>query len=683
MSIWLGVDIGGTFTDLVVYNSQSGSVRVAKGLSVPEEPEKGVLNLLNKVLTKDVIADASFFIYGTTTGLNTLLERKGALVGVLSTEGFRDVLEIRRGCREAHDDALWVPPPPLVPRRRRLPIAERIRSDGTVKIALDKDSVEQAFNVFEQDGVDSIAVTFINAYANPEHELSVERLVREMGFKGSISLSHRISGEYREYERTSTTVVDAYVRPRTEASLKGLEETMSSIGFNGEIFVMSSAGGVMPIGEAIARSFQVIQAGPVGGVVGVSTLCRELGIQTAIAADVGGTSFDTCLIVNGQYTTRYEGKVMGMPLQTPWVDVRSIGAGGGSIAFVDHGGLLRVGERSAGAMPGPACYGRGGQEPTVTDAAAVLNMLGFGELAGNLTLYLERGRKALLPLADRLAMSVEDVAYSILRIQCSSMANAIGEVTVGQGQDVRFGSLVMYGGAGPLFGTLLADELEIDQIIVPNYPGTFSAWGLLVGDITRSASRTSILPLDESGLSSVNQILHSLFDELALRGEAKQVSDLSTAVSEGVLEMRHKGQEFTFPISLDWNGESTTMEVKQLHDLFTREYEARFNHTVNADVEIVTVRAIQRFPLPQRPKVQADFESFKEIKEMRSIDAYSFSKRERTKFAVIDRASLETGHKRTEPCIIIEESSVTYVDSGFELEVHPTGTLIINRAKVK
>ena len=471
MATRIGVDIGGTFTDLIFYDDQTGDVQVAKTATTPEALERGVLHAVGTAVPAERLKDVEYFMHGTTIALNALLTRSGASTGLLCTSGFRDVIEIGRGDRPAMYDIFWKQPLPLVKRRHRLTIRERIRADGKILTALEEDDVVAALGEFRNAGLESIAVCLMNSYANPVHELAVERILGEQGFDGDVSLSHRLSREYREYERSSTTVVDAYIRPVTSRYLQGLIDGLNSADFTGEVLVTRSGGGAITANELRERPFEAIQSGPVAGAEGAAELCREHGWDLAITADVGGTSFDTALIIDGRPQVKHEGSIVGWPLQTSWVDVVSIGAGGGSIAYADNG-LLRVGPRSAGAQPGPACYGRGGTEPAVTDAALVLGMLGDGVLSNDLTLDADASRTALAPLASELDLELEEAARGVLRVTTSAMAEAIREITIGQGEDPRGAKLLMFGGAGPLFGTLLGQELDIPAIVVPPTPAT-------------------------------------------------------------------------------------------------------------------------------------------------------------------------------------------------------------------
>ena len=671
MATRVGVDVGGTFTDLVFYDDESGEVRVGKGSTRPSAPDEGVRDVVADTVGSESLASSSYFLHGTTVGINSLLERRGAVVGLLATRGFRDVLETRRGDRDRMYDLLWRPDAPLVPRRLRLPITERIRADGQVETPFEGDDVRVAAETFAAEGVDSVAIVFINAYANADHELLAEKALRAHGFEGEISLSHQVSGEYREYERSSTTVVDAYVRPRVSTYLQRLEDTLRGQGFDGNFLITRSGGGAMTFREAGERPFETIMSGPVAGAVGCGELCRELGIDQAITADVGGTSFDTCLIVDGRPQVKYEGNVVGMPIQSPWVDVRSIGAGGGSVAHLDAG-LLRVGPRSAGADPGPVCYGRGGTEPAVTDAAAALGMLAFGELAGGVALDIDASRAALEKLGAELSLDVEDVSRGVITIANAAMANAIRSITVEQGQDPRTASLVAFGGAGPLFGTLLARELDITRIVVPNYAGNFSAWGLLGQDVTRSAALTSIRRLDTEGLEGANDVLGDLFACLDERSGGGANGD---GVQEVALDLRYVGQEYTLTIDPPSESGTITGDPDSIASGFTESYDRTFGHTLSEPIEIVAVRATRRTPLPRKASQRTVGAS--DGVAARDIEAYSFTRSERLPFSVVTRDSLGAGASFEGPAIVLEETATTYVDAGFAGTVEADGTLLL------
>jgi N-methylhydantoinase A len=674
----IGVDVGGTFTDLIFYDDETGEIRVGKEPTTPSAPQNGVLAAVAAAVPSERVGATEYFLHGTTVGLNSLLTRTGAVVGLLATSGFRDILEVRRGDRDDPYDLFWKQPPPLVPRHLRIPMAERMYADGTVHTAFHGEGVKEAVEVFAADGVTSVAIAFLHAYANPAHELAAERALREHGFEGEISLSHQVSGEYREYERTTTTVIDAYVRPRMAVYLRALADRLEGAGFTGNLLVTRSGGGAMTLPEAVARPFETILSGPVAGAEGAAELARTLGINDLITADVGGTSFDTCLITDGRPQIMYEGSVVGLPVQTPWVDVRSIGAGGGSLAWVDVGGLLRVGPGSAGADPGPACYGRGGTQPTVTDAAFLLGMLGEGVLASGLHLDADAARAAMTPIAAQLGMESDDVARGILTIATANMANAIREITVEQGVDPRRCTIAPFGGAGPLFGTLLARELDIREIVVPPYAGNFSAWGLLGADLTQTVARTRISRLGENTIAETNELLTDLFATAVERAAARDSH--GATLREVALDMRYLGQEHTITVDAPSSEDGAiTATVEEIRSTFKDDYEKTFGHVMDEEVEIVSIRATLRTPLPRRT-AETFTPTEPEESHTTTVRAYSFSKGEWLDFAIIQRSTIGATPVAG-PAIILEETATTYMDAEFEAYAHATGSLFITDTK--
>jgi len=664
----LGVDIGGTFTDLIFYDEETAAIRVAKESTTPVLPEDGVLATIAAVLPSGRLNEVHYFLHGTTVGLNSLLTRTGAVVGLLATRGFRDVLEIARGDRGDPYSLFWRQPAPLVPRRLRLPVTERIRANGEVVGPLQDSDVRLALEVFESAGVESIAIAFLNAYANPQHELAAESALKTFGFAGQVSLSHRISGEYREYERTSTTVIDAYVRPRMVRYLQALHGRLLEMGFTGTPMVTRSGGGALTFAEAEERPFETINSGPVAGAEGAGELARMLDLRKVITADVGGTSFDTCLIVEGRPELTYQGEVGGMPIQTPWIDVRSIGAGGGSIANVDVGGLLRVGPASAGAVPGPACYGRGGTLPTVTDAAFLLGMLGSGTLAGGIVLDASKAAAAMSPLAQRLGYSIQQTARGIMTIAAASMAGAIRSITIERGQDPRDALLMPFGGAGPLFATLLARELDIREIIIPAFAGNFSAWGVLAADLTQTAAQTRIMPLNDDALRHANEEFAVLFNRLTSR-----MAGHDDTTQEIALDMRFLGQEHSLTVSVP-EGNQIASDAAALRRRFLDAYDRTFGHVIDERLEIVCLRATVRSRLPQigLPSFSSRASGAKNV----AIDAWSFSRAKQLRFAIIDRTSVG-GDGIWGPAIIVEETATTYLDADFTARTAGGGVLRI------
>lgn len=676
MTSRIGIDIGGTFTDLVFYENETGMTLVEKVPTTPSHPEQGCIHAIATTLGDEQVFESGHFLHGTTVGLNALLERRGAVVGLLTTTGFRDVLELRRGSRDEVYNLFASPPQPLVPRHLRLPVNERVRADGEVIKPLQAQDIVTALESFNNKGVTSIAVSFMNAYANPSHELEAERLLRKAGFTGEISLSHRVSGEYRDYERTSTTVIDAFVRARMSNYLEFIKDSLHERGFAGESYITRSGGGSMTFQEAAERPFETIMSGPVAGVEGASELARDQELGDLVTADVGGTSFDTCLITGGRPHLLYQGTIDGMPVQTPWIDVRSIGAGGGSIAHVDVGGLMQVGPQSAGAEPGPVCYGRGGTTATVTDAAFFLGMLGEGQLASGVSLNHEAAAKALAVLARELDIGIEETACGIIAIAGASMAAAIRELTLERGIDARDLSLLAFGGAGPMMATQLARELSIDTIIVPQHAGNFSAWGLLGADLLRATAKTQIVNLSEQGLQQVNDILAELFEKLDTN-EAETVTRQKSE-RQVALDMRYRGQEHTLTLSPSAVDGQIVASPEQLYDHYKEEYHKNYGIELNDELEIVAIRAEVRCKLPRRKQHNSSSMNATCLNG-KTLKAYSFAQKAWLDFSVFHRDQLEPGAPVNGPAIILEHTTTTYVDADFWISVDNNGLLKLQR----
>jgi len=672
MASRIGVDIGGTFTDFICYDEDGNKVIIDKIPTTPETPEKAVIEVIERNLSKDQLSKVDFFLHGTTVGLNALLERKGSKVGLLCTKGFRDILEIRRGDRAEMYNLFWQPPPPLVPRYLRLEVEERIMASGDVRTPINIDQLNKVCKKLMDEEITSVAIVLINSYTNKDHEVTIEKTLRKLGFKGEISLSYLVSGEYREYERTTTTVIDAFVKSRMSNYLNTLKKEMKTIGFNGGYLVTRSGSGSMTFDEAEDRPFETINSGPVAGAEGAGELSRKLNNVNMVTADIGGTSFDTCLILNGRPQIQYEGTIVGLPVQSPWVDVRSIGAGGGSIAYLDDGGLLRSGPQSSGAVPGPACYNRGGTQPTTTDAAFYLGMLGEGKLASGLQLDKSLSEKALKSVGEKLNLDAFETAKGILKISSANMADAIREITIEQGIDPRELKLLAFGGAGPLMSNLIANELDIKEIIIPPYAGNFSAWGLLGADMLQMNARTKILKLSENSIIECNNILEELFVEL----KARQKIDFSTAdqIKEIALDMRWMGQEHTITLTLEDKGGKITIDQNTLKEKFMDEYEKTFGSKLDTDIEIVSTRASIRVPLPRTSEGGSVLEKNTSLSASK-IDCFSFSENKNLEFAIISRSDISS--KKPGPIIIVESTAITYVDVNYDVNLDEKNNLLI------
>ena len=679
MASRIGVDIGGTFTDFIVYDEAGNKVIIDKIPTTPDTPEKAVVDVIKRNLNKEDLQKVDFFLHGTTVGLNALLERKGSKVGLLCTKGFRDILEIRRGDRDEMYNLFWQPAPPLVPRFLRIEIEERLHADGTINHKLNSNNIKNACKKFIDEGVSSVAIAFINSYANKSHELEASKILSESGFKGHISLSSMVSGEYREYERTTTTVIDAFVKARMSNYLNSLKQSLKELGYKGAFLVTRSGSGSMTFDEAEDRPFETIMSGPVAGAEGAGELSRKLSNTNMVTADVGGTSFDTCLIINGRPQIQFEGKIVGLPVQSPWVDVRSIGAGGGSIAYLDDGGLIRSGPQSSGAVPGPACYDRGGKEPTTTDAAFYLGMLGEGKLASGLKLSRSLAEKALNSVGEKINLSAFETAKGILQISSANMADAIREITIEQGIDPRELKLLAFGGAGPLMSNLIAQELDINEIIIPPYSGNFSAWGLLGADLLQMNARTKILRLSDESIEECNSILDELFKELQER--QKIDFDTSKNIKDIALDMRWMGQEHTITLKLETEKEGKiNLKADQIKELFMSEYLRTFGSKLDTIIEIVSTRASLRVPLPRKVETGNIQEEVIEISSNK-IECFSFNKDEIIDFEIISRSNIKSSFSG--PKIIVESTAITYVDVNYEVTKDSDNNLILTNKDMK
>jgi N-methylhydantoinase A len=666
----IGVDTGGTFTDLV-YVGGTGELRVTKVPSTPAGPERAVLTAVQQTLSEPELAAVTHFVHGTTVGLNALLTRSGGPVALLCTDGHRDVLEIRRGRSDDPYQVFVGRHRALVRRSLRLPLRERVGADGSIVVRLEEGDVRRAAATLEREGIAAVAVALINSYANPEHELAVERLLREAGYAGELSLSHRISGEYGEYPRTSTTVVDAYVRSATAGYLDRLDSGLRELGFTGALLLTRSGGGAFTAAEAVERPFEVIMSGPVAGAAGAADLGVRLGMPEVVAADVGGTSFDTCLVEGGKLPLEHQGEIIGMPLQTPWIDVRSIGAGGGSLCRVDAAGRLRVGPESAGARPGPAAYGYGGEVATLTDAAVVLGLLPSEGLAGGLELDHDAALAAVGAVAEGLGLDRDDAAHGIIAIAAANMANPIREIAVERGADIRGAALVAFGGMGPLLGGLIARELDMRTVVVPFASGVFSAVGLLSADIVRTAARTSIQPIDDDSLDAVNGVLAELFEQLAQRAAVSRDGGLEVA-----LDLRYSGQKHHLTLDLPSDGGALTVTAREIRERFERTYRRLFDLTLELPVETVASRATSRTTVATNSLTGGPPESALTLPAARAT-AWSFTRRRREEFAVHRREHLPRATVVAGPALVLEGTATTYIDAGFEGVVHDDGSLVL------
>ena len=676
----LAVDVGGTFTDVTLADPADGRLISAKVSTTPGDRADGVLDGIAVALDRAGAsgAEVADVVHGSTTGTNALIERTGVRVGFLTTEGFRDVLEIGRVMRpmEGLYDFNVDRPPPLVPRRLCLEARERMTATGDVLVALDEESVIAAAKFFAREEVEAVAVCFLFAHLDPRHEERAALIIAQRLPGIPISLSNRICPEYREYERASTTVMNAYLAPIMERYLDDLEARLDdALGDEARLFVVQANGGTASVAAAKARAVTTVNSGPAGGVVAAAWYGRRHQREQIVSVDMGGTSFDIGLIEDGRSKSTTEGSFQGLPVKIPIIDLHVIGAGGGSIAWIDPGGALNVGPRSAGADPGPACYGRGGEEPTVTDANLVLGRINPGYFnGGRITLDADAARRSVERLAGPLGMSLDDTSLGIVRVVNANMTKGIAAVTIERGIDVREFSLLSFGGAGGLHAIDLARDLEMTEAVIPPMAGTFSALGLLVtetrydyvialggvatGRIVPSEIEARYAEMEDNALSS-----------LADQGFIGDAVRLARAAD---LKVAGQTYELSLPIpgGGEFDGDTLAALVRSFGDLYRARYAFFFD---GEPIEIVNLRlgAFGLRDVPDLPEVAgAGVDPSSAFKASRT--AY-FGHAGRLDTPVYDRAGLAPGMIVDGPALIEEETSTTLVPPGTSAAV--TGDL--------
>ena len=651
----VGVDAGGTFTDLVADDG-----RVAKVPSTPDDPARAVATAIATLGsgTPTVLA------HGTTVATNALLERAGAPVALVTNQGFADVIEIARQARPSLYDAGRDRPPPPVPREWRLEVGGRLDAHGREITPVDPATVPAL-----PAGVTAAAVCLLHADLNPAHEQAIAAVLRARGV--TVTCSHEVSPEAREYERFVTTVLDARLAPHCRAYLEALATLAETV------LVMTSAGGLVPVATAAARPADLLLSGPAGGVRAAAAVAAACGFPDAVSFDMGGTSTDVCLIEDLEPALTTEQHIAGLPNRTPQIEINSIGAGGGSVAWLDAGGALRVGPRSAGADPGPACYGRGGVEATITDANVVLGRAGTDvPLAGEIELDAERARQALARLGAGLP-EVGDVAAladGVVRLAVARMVSAIKEISIARGHDPRDFALVAYGGAGPMHAALLADELDMTRVIVPPAPGNFSAFGSLISDLRRDYVRTRLLRTRGGGDAAVERLYAGLEREARADLGAEGVAPSAITLVR-MLGMRYVGQ--SWELLVRWPDEMSDGTLAALEAAFHRAHEQRYGHATAREAEVVSLRltavgAVAK-PTPPRWTVTGTPAQAERVRREVSFD------RERQRVAVYRRERLPGGTPLSGPAIIEEMGATTVIPPGWSATVGPWGELVLTR----
>ena len=556
-----GIDVGGTFTDLLLVDRRNGGARVVKTLSTPDNQAFGVLNALDE--TGIALADLDAVIHGTTTTTNAVLERKLAPTGMITTRGFRDVIEVGRRTRP-QPYGMFGAFQPVIPRDRRLEVDERMDAQGNVVVPLDEDGVRAAAQRLLEDGCESLVVHFLHAYANPDHERRAVALLRDIWPNDYITAGHELLSEYREFERGVTASLNASVRPFLHRYVDRLQSELSAKGFRRDLLVMNGNGGMVSADLVDREAAKTVMSGPASGVMAAAYTAKRGGFDNLITYDMGGTSTDVALVLDAVPAVSSELELeYAMPIHVPMVDVRTIGSGGGSIAYIDDAGLLRVGPRSAGAQPGPICYGRGGLEPTITDANLLLGRLNpEGLLATDGAAQVADIRNIMTQtIGAPLGLDAEQAAGAILRIANDRMAGAIRMVSLAKGHDPRDFTLFAFGGAGPLHATALARELAIPRVLIPGRPGITNALGCVVADLRHDFVRTVNRPLDDVDMDSVHEILAQQVAEGRRLVEAEGIGVESLSIRHGA-DMQFIGQTHLIDVSLP-DGEVSRADIQR------------------------------------------------------------------------------------------------------------------------
>jgi N-methylhydantoinase A len=683
MAIAISTDIGGTFTDLVVYDLNTGTIHQAKDYTDPDDLSSGIARCVDK--SGFSLVDAPEFVHGSTVAINAAIERKGAPTALLVTRGMRDVYEIGRGNRPEAYNLMFKRPVPLVGRESIYEVDERLAAGGDVITPLDEASVRLAVEAAVAGGAQAIAVCLLHSYANPAHEERIGALVREIAPQLYLTLSHQILREYREYERISTAAMNAYIGPRVSGYLDDLKGVLSARSFGGRTLIMQSNGGVMTLDVARDEPVMMMESGPVGGVIAAGAIAASRGIANAVAFDMGGTTAKAALlrqgtpdIAQGYYVG---GFASGLPVRVPVVDVVEIGAGGGSIAHIDDAGALRIGPESAGGRPGPVCYGWGGTRPTVTDANAVLGRLNPAHfLGGEMSLDVDAAAAAFDDqLGQHLSLSAEQGALAVINIAVNMMGLAVRSVSIERGVDPRECALIAFGGAGPLHACAVARELKIPRVIIPMLPGHFSALGMLLADIRHEQVRTiyrEIADIAGDELISVAEEVRGHIAEL-LTSEFIAESDQEI---ELYLDLRYRGQEFTLrtpatdtELRQDGGLEKVRQRFDELHAL-------RFGHSAEGSpVEVVNLRVVgigrrERFS-PTLAEHQGDVDI-----TTRRVVSGTGSQSKASDWKVYQREQLPVGYQVAGPAVIEEYASTLVIDEGDVATVSDDGALDIQIA---
>ncbi|UFN51548.1 hydantoinase/oxoprolinase family protein (plasmid) [Roseomonas sp. OT10] len=676
----LGIDIGGTFTDLSLIDERTKAVVSHKVQSTPREPSRAVARGVAEIMRSVGATPAAIgsFVHGTTIALNAVLERRGAPVAMVVTDGTRDMLELARLRKPDIFNLLARLPPPLVPRRRMLEVAGRVAASGEELEPLDEAQLESVAGTLD-DGVESLAVCFLNAHANDGQERRAAEVLQQARPDLHVSLSSALWPEIREYERATVAALNAYVQPVMSRYVDSLRRDMADVGVQTRLYITRSNGGVMSAETARMEPVHTMLSGPASGVVGAAYVAGLSGVSEAVTLDIGGTSADVAVIRDGRPVQSTEAVVGDFPMIMPSVDVFAVGAGGGSIAWFDEAGLLKLGPRSAGAMPGPACYGQGGEEPTTTDAYLSCGYLDPARFAGgNLPLHPDKARAAVGGVAARLGVSVEAAAESMLTLATATMANAIMPMLTKRGIDPRNFTLIAFGGAGPTHACLLAEDMAIPRILVPPAPGALCAYGAAIANFSAETVRSCRAPLARMAADTIRDIV----TQLETQGRAwlaAERPDIARIELRRTASMRYQGQAFDVEVEIPSDVATGDLDAATLSRLFHAAYEALYhNSDLRAAVLLVDLRVsvIGRTEPPgARPLPQA---AEGEAPVPRGRRPIFFTGRYHDA-AIHDRAGLKAGQVIHGPAVIEQFDTTTFVTPGFSACSDINGNLMLTR----
>jgi N-methylhydantoinase A len=678
----VAVDIGGTFTDLVAFDEATGRVLQAKSLTTPHELSQGVWDCLKKA---DISLDeAENIVHGSTVAINIAIEHKGAKTALVCTKGTRDVYKIGRQNRPEAYNFSFRRPVPLAERANTFEVNERLSASGEIVTPLDRAEIERIGEAIRACGAEAVAVCFLHSYVDPSHEIEVGRILRRMLEGVYISLSHQIVREYREYERTSTTVMNAYIGPRTSEYVGRMQVRLGQDGFNGNFLIMQSSGGVMSPEQAKTLPVAMMESGPVGGVIAAAEVGRHLGIKDVIAFDMGGTTAKTSLIRNSSLSVaqgyHIGGYASGHPVMFPVVDIVEVGAGGGSIAWIDEVGALKIGPQSAGSDPGPICYRRGGTEPTVTDANVILGRIGAKSfLGGEMPLDEEAARRGIAEkLHPSLGLSVTEIAHGVVEIAIAKMALAVRGVSVQRGFDPRDFALLAMGGGGPPHVLAIARSLHIPRVVIPNLPAHFSALGMLLSDVRHDFVRTYYKPLADGDYRELSVI----YAELAAAGAtalAQAGVDPAARSLEYFMDLRYVGQEFHLQVEVS-RDEIERGDTNAIRRRFNETHELRFSHAAAEEpLELVNLRLTTRGKRPKINFPKLGRNASEALSGTRPI--YLDDPFRPVKCPVYSRKQLGPGAELQGPCVIEEFGSTTVLFADDLATVTETGEIIVDVAR--